>query len=700
VGAREQFCPVLFKSGRSAEKSKRMAEKQKFYLTTPLYYVNAAPHLGHAYSTLVADTIRRFKRMQGFDAFLLTGNDEHGQNIERIARDRGVPPKQQCDELSAQFRGLWERLGIHFDEFIRTTEERHKAAVLELWSRLVKAYAPDGNPAIYRGKYSGWYCPRCEEFKDEAGMREPDHLCVVHEQPCQWTEEENLFFRLSSYQESLLRLYEENPDFVQPETRRNEVTSFVRGGLRDLSISRTTIKWGIPVPKTADDPGSGADHVFYVWLDALTGYMSGIGLGQGGSQGERFAKLWPADLHIVGKEIVRFHAVYWPAFLMAAELPLPRAIFAHGWLLFDEGKMSKSRGNIVRADPAREVLGVDALRYFLLREIPFGQDGNFSYDALITRYNSDLANDLGNLASRVLAMIGRYFAGEIPYPSPLPQRLPQDRSIPEMLPEVLRRYSDSMERFEFAAALDAVWELIAAVNKYLVETEPWRLAESNTDNDRSRLATILYASANALRFATALLSPIMPVATAKIWRQLGQTTDLSTVVLEGLSQASLAVGEKIGKVEPVFPRLVKEETLQKLKQAEEREGQGSLNSTSPAVPPAVSDSLPRMPIEEFLKWELRVGEVLVAERIQGASKLLRLEVDIGTEVRQVLAGIAEFHSPETLVGRKVVILANLEPRKMRGLESNGMLIAASVGKEDRPVLVTFTEDVPNGARLR
>jgi methionyl-tRNA synthetase len=354
----------------------------------------------------------------------------------------------------------------------------------------------------------------------------------------------------------------------------------------------------------------------------------------------------------------------------------------------------------VRADPVREVLGVDALRYFLLREIPFGQDGNFSYDALITRYNSDLANDLGNLASRVLAMIGRYFAGEIPYPSPLPQRLPQDRSIPEMLPEVLRRYSDSMERFEFAAALDAVWELIAAVNKYLVETEPWRLAESNTDNDRSRLATILYASANALRFATALLSPIMPVATAKIWRQLGQTTDLSTVVLEGLSQASLAVGEKIGKVEPVFPRLVKEETLQKLKQAEEREGQGSLNSTSPAVPPAVSDSLPRMPIEEFLKWELRVGEVLVAERIQGASKLLRLEVDIGTEVRQVLAGIAEFHSPETLVGRKVVILANLEPRKMRGLESNGMLIAASVGKEDRPVLVTFTEDVPNGARLR
>jgi len=677
-----------------------MAEKQKYYLTTPLYYVNAAPHLGHAYSTLVADTIRRFKRMQGYDAFLLTGNDEHGQNIERIARDRGVPPQQQCDELSAQFRSLWERLGVQYDEFIRTTEDRHKVAVLELWSRLTKASAPDGSPAIYRGKYSGWYCPRCEEFKDEAGMREPDHQCAVHDQPCQWTEEENLFFRLSAYQEPLLRLYEDHPEFLRPETRRNEVVSFVRGGLRDLSISRTTIKWGIPVPKSEAEPPGGMDHVFYVWLDALTGYMSGIGLGQDGKQGERFAKLWPVDLHLVGKEIVRFHAAYWPAFLMAAGLPLPRAIFAHGWLLFDEGKMSKSKGNIVQPDPIREVLGVDALRYFLMREIPFGQDGNFSYDALITRYNSDLANDLGNLASRVLTMIGRYFGGEIPYPSPLPQRLPQDLRIPEMVPEIIRRYAACMDRFEFSGALEAVWELIAAVNKFLVETEPWTLAERNTDDDRSRLATVLYASANALRFTTALLSPFMPGATEKIWRQLGQTSDLSTLTLEDLSGSSLGVGEKIGKVEPVFPRLVREETLQRLRQAEEQSAQKPAAPKSAPEPAAASEPLARLPIEEFLKWELRVGEVLVAERIKGASKLLRLEVDIGTEVRQVLAGIAEHYEPEALVGRKVVILVNLEPRKMRGLESNGMLIAASVGKEDRPVIVSFTEDVPNGARLR
>ena len=678
-----------------------MAEKPKYYLTTPLYYVNAAPHLGHAYSTLVADTIRRFKRMQGYDAFLLTGNDEHGQNIERIARERGIPPKQHCDELSAEFRGLWERLGIQYDEFIRTTEERHKAGVLELWSRLTKAYAPDGSPAIYRGKYAGWYCPRCEEFKDEAGMREPDHHCAVNEQPCQWTEEENLFFRLSGYQETLLRLYEEHPEFLRPETRRNEVISFVRSGLRDLSISRTTLKWGIPVPRWADERESSADHVFYVWLDALTGYMSGIGLGQDGKAGERYAKLWPADLHLVGKEIVRFHAVYWPAFLMAAGLPLPRSIFAHGWLLFEAGKMSKSKGNIVRPDPIREVLGVDALRYFLLREIPFGQDGNFSFDALITRYNSDLANDLGNLASRVLTMIGRYFGGEIPYPSPQPQRLPQDRRIPEMGAEVVRRYRASMDQLEFASALETVWELIAAVNKFLVETEPWTLAERNTDADRSRLATILYASADALRLATGLLSPVMPEATAKIWRQLGQTSDLSTLTFDDLSRSSLGVGEKIGKVEPVFPRLAREETLAKLHQLEEQSAQKP-SAAKPAAAPAdaASEPLPRLPIDEFLKWELRVGEILVAERVKGASKLLRLEVDIGTEVRQVLAGIAEHYAPEALIGRKVVILANLEPRKLCGLESNGMLIAASVGKEDRPVIVSFTEDVPNGARLR
>ncbi|MSO19276.1 MAG: methionine--tRNA ligase [Acidobacteria bacterium] len=689
----------------------------KFYLTTPLYYVNAAPHLGHAYSTLVADTIRRFKRMQGIDAFLLTGTDEHGQNIERIARDRGIPPQQHCDENNAVFRALWEKLGIGHDTFIRTTEDRHKQSVLALWARLLQGKTPDGQSAIYRGKYGGWYCQPCEVFKDETELRQPGNICPDHDRPCEWTEEENYFFRLSAYQNALLAHYETNPDFIRPETRRNEVTSFVKSGLRDLSISRSTIKWGIPVPKAAGEASGSAEHVFYVWLDALTGYMSGIGYGQDGAAGKQFEKLWPADVHLVGKEILRFHTVYWPAFLMAAGLPLPGGVFAHGWLLFEESKMSKSRGNVVRAEPIVDVLGIDPLRYFLLREVPFGNDGNFSFDSLVSRYNSDLANDLGNLSSRVLAMITRYFHGEIPYASAVQQRTAGDRRISDLGVQVAERYQATFSRMEFGIGLEAVWELVAAVNKYLVEMEPWTLAERGTDEDLSRLATILYTSAEALRLVTGLLWPVIPNSAEKIWRQLGLSSDLSALTFDQLVASSLDVGSKIGKVEPVFPRLIKAETLQKLSEAQEKfaaqlaaaklAAASSPASPEPASPeesflaPLVAEKLT---IDEFVKWDLRVGEVRVAERIKGASKLLRLEIDIGVEVRQVLAGIAEFYEPEQLIGRKVVILANLQPRKMRGLESNGMLLAASVGKEDRPVLMGFADnvfkDVPNGARLR
>jgi len=670
----------------------------KFYLTTPLYYVNAAPHLGHAYSTMVADTIRRYKKMQGYDAFLLTGTDEHGQNIERAAQAAGMPPQQYADAISDLFRNEWRPLGIEFDSFIRTTDELHKRGVLELWSRLTGAKTPDGQPAIYRGKYAGWYCQRCEAFKDESELRQPGSVCLVHEQSCEWTEEENLFFRLSAFQNALLAHYESNPEFIRPETRRNEVVAFVRGGLRDLSISRTSIRWGIPVPKA---PGEVADHVLYVWLDALTGYLSGIGFGQADAAGERFRRLWPADLQLVGKEILRFHAVYWPAFLMAAGLPLPRSIFAHGWLLFEESKMSKSKGNIVRATPIREVLGSDALRYFLLREIPFGQDGSFSFDALLGRYNSDLANGLGNLASRVLTMIGRYFHQEIPYPSALAQRTDRDRQILELASRVLSRYTACFDRLEFSAGLEAVWELIGAVNKYLVETEPWALAERETTEDRSRLATILYTSAEALRIVTGLLAPVMPDATGKIWRQLGMGSDLSALAFDDLTNSPLRTGEKIGKVEPVFPRLPKEETISKLLRLQEQASSQGLSAKAAAEAPSEQPaSTPHISIEDFLKVDMRVGEVRAAERVKGASKLLRLEVDIGTEVRQIVAGIAETYAPESLIGKKVVIVANLEPRKLRGIESNGMIVAASVGKEDRPVLVTFVEDVPNGARLR
>lgn len=682
----------------------------KFYLTTPLYYVNAAPHLGHAYSTLVADTIRRFKRMQGVEAFLLTGTDEHGQNIERIARDRNIPPQQHCDETNAVFRALWAKLGIAHDAFIRTTEERHKKSVLTLWAKLLESKAPDGQSAIYKGKYGGWYCQPCEVFKDESELKQPGNICPDHDRPCEWTEEENYFFRLSAFQNALLAHFEANPDFIRPESRRNEVISFVKSGLRDLSISRSTIKWGIPVPKEAGANGT-AEHVFYVWLDALTGYMSGIGYGQGGEAGAQWDQLWPADVHLVGKEILRFHTVYWPAFLMAAGLPLPGGVFAHGWLLFEESKMSKSRGNVVRAEPIADVLGVDPLRYFLLREVPFGQDGNFSFDSLVTRYNSDLANDLGNLSSRVLAMITRYFNGEVPYPSPVAQRTPADQQISELGAHAAGRYQAAFGRFEFGVGLEAVWELVSAVNKYLVEMEPWTLAERNNGDDRARLATILYTAADAVRLVTGLLWPVLPNSTEKIWRQLGITSDLSTLTFDQLVASSLTVGEKIGKVEPVFPRLGKAETLQKLVEAQEKfaaqmaDAKKSAPATATAaagsdenfIPPIVADKLT---IDDFVKLDLRVGEVRVAERIKGASKLLRLEIDLGIEIRQILAGIAEYYEPEALIGRKVVIIANLQPRKMRGLESNGMVLAASVGKEDRPALVSVPDGVPNGARLR
>ena len=667
----------------------------KFYLTTPLYYVNAAPHLGHAYSTIVADTIRRFKKMQGYQPFLLTGTDEHGQKVERSAAAAGLSPQQFADQVSALFREEWRSLGVEFNSFIRTTSANHTAAVHKIFRAVEKA------GYIHKGNYTGQYCVFDELYASEAGPGDP---CPECGRPTETVTEENYFFQLSALQDRLLAYYEEHPDFIRPETRRNEVISFVRSGLRDLSISRTTLKWGVPLPQGPEprsETAPGPEHVFYVWFDALTGYLSGISYGEDGAAEELFHHLWPADLQLVGKEILRFHAVYWPAFLLAAGLPVPHTIFAHGWLLFEQDKMSKSRGNIVQSEPIREVLGADALRYFLLREIPFGQDGSFSFDALLHRYNSDLANDFGNLASRVLTMIGRYFNQEIPYPSPLVQRTEQDRQILDFAAQTISRYVSCFDQLDFSVGLEAIWELIGVVNKYLVETEPWTLAERNTGDDRARLATILYTAAEALRVTTALLAPVMPQTTARIWQQMGLTSDLSSLTLEEVRSSHLPVGEKIGKVEAVFPRLQKEETLQKLRQLQEQASQKGLPGK--AAPPLVSGPPPvspeRIKLDDFLKLDLRVGEIRTAEPVKGASKLLRLEVDIGTEVRQIVAGIAEAYSPEALIGKKVVIVANLEPRKFRGIESNGMIVAASVGKEDRPVLVTFAEDVPNGARL-
>ncbi|HEY6766971.1 MAG TPA: methionine--tRNA ligase [Candidatus Sulfotelmatobacter sp.] len=671
---------------------------RKFYITTPIYYVNARPHIGHAYTTIACDTIARRQRMLGAETFFLTGTDEHGQKIERAAQAAGKTPQQYADEISAEFRKLWQRMGISNDDFIRTTEERHKKRVQELFRRL------RDNGFIYKGTYTGQYCVSDELYVDGA---QPGDPCPTCGRITETVHEENYFFKLSAFQDRLLELYA-NPDFIRPESRRNEVISFVRSGLRDLSISRSTFSWGIPVP---DDP----KHVIYVWLDALANYITAIGYGSkhAGAQ-EAFKKFWPADVQMIGKEIVRFHCVYWPAFLMAAGLAMPKAIVAHGWLLFEESKMSKSRGNIVRTETILDALGADALRYFLLREVVFGQDGSFSFDALVQRYNSDLANGLGNLASRTLTMINRYFKSEMPYPSAA-LRTAGDIAISEAAEKTIKEFGALFDQFQFSRALETAWTLVAAVDKYIVENEPWALGEKGEDS-RARLATVLYTAVEALRIVTILAHPVIPEATTKIWEQMG-LQDIKKVALSDLAWGQLPLGTTLGEIHPVFPRADKSliERMQKMEEeqrapsAEEAKTQGSAVVTVSAPAASVSASAAsatplvatnaKITIDDFSKVELRVGLVKIAERVPKSDKLLRLEVDIGSEVRQVLAGIAEAYAPESLVGRKVVIVANLAPRKMRGLESNGMIVAASLD-DGKPVLASFLEDVPVGARLK
>src|SRR2546421_930085 len=512
----------------------------KFYITTPIYYVNARPHIGHAYTTLACDTIARRQRMLGADTFFLTGTDEHGQKIERAAQAAGKTPQQYADEISVEFRKLWQRMGISNDDFIRTTEERHKKRVQELF-RCIR-----DNGYIYKGTYTGQYCVSDELYVDGA---QPGDPCPTCGRITETVHEENYFFKLAAFQDKLLELYA-NPEFIRPETRRNEVISFVRSGLRDLSISRSTFSWGIPVP---DDP----KHVIYVWLDALANYITAIGYGSShaGAQ-EAFKKYWPADVHMIGKEIVRFHCVYWPAFLMAAGLELPKAIVAHGWLLFEESKMSKSRGNIVRTETILDVLGADALRYFLLREVVFGQDGSFSFDALVQRYNSDLANGLGNLSSRTLTMIQRYFQGKIPYPSAAASRTAADKNIAKLATTVIKNYNQLFNDYQFSRALETAWSLVGAVNKYIVEQEPWVVADKTDEEGRSRLATILYTAAEALRVVTALVHPVIPESTRKIWTQLG-LAKIEQLNPQTLKWGELALGASLGSVEAVFPRAEK-----------------------------------------------------------------------------------------------------------------------------------------------
>ena len=668
----------------------------KYYLTTPIYYVNAAPHIGHAYTTIAADAIKRIKRMQGYEVALATGTDEHGQKVARAAQSINKTPQQFTDLISAEFKRQWDVLKLDIDYFQRTTAPNHAKLVQEFFERC------RANGYIYKSSYTGEYCVSCELYVNDA---KPGDECPDCGRKTETVTEENFYFKLSAFQDRLLALLEkpitddkgEEYYFVEPVTRRNEIIAFVKQGLQDVSISRTTIDWGIPIP--------GAEpHVFYVWFDALNTYRSAVE-GKTSPGGESW---WPADLHLIGKEILRFHAVYWPAFLWAADLPLPKRLFAHGWLLFENDKMSKTKGNIVRATPIRNVLGTDALRYFLLREVPFGQDGSFSYDALLGRYNSDLANGLGNLASRTLAMIRQNCDSKIP-------KGPGEEGIAKVAAEAVEQAFQCYDQFDFSRALEATWNLIAAVDKFIVERAPWKAAkEGNAD----LVADTLYTSAEALRLITALAYPVIPQAAEKIWKQLGMKADLQSVRTSDLAWGQLAEGQPIGEAAGVFPRADVKLMSEQMREGEAAElaRQKELLGQAPSAPPVVpkgeakedakaagkdddSEGAGIITIDDFFKVELRVGQIKTAERVPKTDKLIHMSVDVGeAEPRSIVAGIAMAYEPEALVGRKVVVVANLAPRKMRGLVSQGMLCAASV-EGGKPVLAGFHEDIPVGARL-
>ena len=641
----------------------------KYYLTTPIYYVNAAPHLGTAYSTFVADLIKRFKKMAGYQPVVFTtGSDEHSRNVERAAKVAGVGPEAYSAKMAGEFTSLWNKLGIEYDHFIRTSDPKHQETVRWMFERC------QANGYIYKGSYSGQYCVNDELYVNEAKPGDP---CPECGRPTETVSEENYFFKLSAFQQRLLELYEKDPEFVKPDHRRNEIVAFVQQGLNDLSITRTNIKWGIPAP--VDGP-----HVFYVWFDALISYYTAV----------KNDDLWPADLHLIGKDILRFHAVYWPAFLMAADLPLPKKVFAHGWLLFQDNKMSKSRGNVVRPGPVADVAGIDALRYFLLREITFGQDGSFSYDALIQRYNADLANGLGNLASRTLSMIQQYRKGIIPESDGMGDIAATARSTTEL---VLEAY----ETFNFSKGLQDIWGFISVIDKLIVDRAPWKLFKSPDAHSQKLLDETLYTAAESLRIVCGWLYPVIPDSARKIWEQLGMAAGIETLTTADLHWGRLQAGQSVGKISGVFPRLEEKPSIEKMELLEKQEisRQASLfGAPAEAAPAQVASA--KIAIDDFLKVEMRVGLVLEAQRLKGSDKLLHLKVEIGeSEPRTLVAGIAEAYAPELLIGRKVVIVANLEPRKLRGVESNGMIVAASI-EGGKPILAGFLEDAPVGARLK
>jgi methionyl-tRNA synthetase len=685
-----------------------------FYITTPIYYANSLPHLGHLYTTIVADAIIRHKKQRGFDTFFLTGTDEHGINIQRAAQANNRTPKEQVDYISGELKRMFHDFRLDtenggYDIFMRTTEPFHYEGVQNLWRKIAENTTPKGNPTIYKGFYEGWFCAPCAEYKteDEYYIAEGSDVpnCKIHERPLDKVSEESYFFRLSDYDETLLQIIEENPKKIRPEARRNEVVSFIKQGLQDLSISRekTSVSWGVPVP--GDE-----NHVMYVWLDALSNYITALGYGNTEKSG--LEKYWQSVTHLVGKDILRFHTIYWWSFLLAAGLEVPQTVYAHGMWLDAEGKkMGKTLGNIIEIDVLKAHFQTDAIRYFVLREMVFGQDGKFGYENLIERANADLASGLGNLSARTLTMISKYRDGAVPngkiqeanYLNAKRAGInPDEQELVSILAHARDEFVRRFDNFEFSQALETVWNVIKRIDTMISDAKPWILAKD--EENAEILNAVLYRALESLRWLSVLLYPVMPEATRQIYAQLGLGEAVSQINPENLTYGELNAGIKIGESAAVFPRIDKNKVMSEINKSVVS-GQESVvsqeeKSETDNRPPATENFIT---IDDFLKVELRVGEIKVAERIPKADKLLRFEIDLGEDKpRQILAGLAEYYEPESLIGRKVVVVANLKPRMMRGLESQGMICAASLedGTGEKPALAAFIENVDIGARLK
>ena len=646
--------------------------KEKYYITTAIAYASTKPHFGNTYEVIMTDAVARYKRLRGYDVFFCTGTDEHGQKIELKANDAGITPKEYVDNVAGLVRGVWDKMNTTYDHFIRTTDDYHEESVKHIFKKMFD------KGDIYLGSYEGWYCTPCESFFTESQLK--DGKCPDCGREVTKASEKAYFFKMSKYADRLIKHIEENPEFIEPESRKKEmINNFLKPGLQDLCVSRTSFKWGIPVDF---DP----EHVVYVWLDALSNYITALGYDPClDEQPESFKKNWPADVHVIGKDIMRFHSIYWPIFLMSLDIPLPKKIFGHPWFNFGQDKMSKSRGNVVYADALADKIGVDGVRYYALAEMPYANDGSVTYEAILNRFNTDLANNLGNLVNRTVAMTKKYFDGIIPVPA---EETDLDRDLKTTFAEAAKKYADLMDSFHIADALAEVFTALRRANKYIDETTPWSLAKD--ESQKARLGTVLYNLLESIRIAAVLLSPVIPDAADKIFAQIGSDIrDFDSALTFGAIKAETSVGEAV----PLFSR------IDEAKFMAEIEAEREAAAKEAAGEPVTEDTehLPQITIDDFAKVELRCAKITACEKVKKAKKLLKLQVDLGFEQRQVVSGIAAYYEPDSLIGKKVVLVTNLAPTKLCGIDSEGMILASG---EDKINVIFLPDETPLGSKIR